>query len=108
MILVVVKNSIRPECADDFPKLVEEFTTATRAEPGNICFDWFRSTDEPNMYVLVEAFEDAAAGEVHVNSDHFKNATALLPTLLADVPEIVNVEVPGGWSRMAEVQAETR
>ena len=58
------------------------------------------------MYVLVEAFEDAAAGEAHVNSEHFKKATALLPTLFAEIPEIVNVEVPGGWSRMAEVQAE--
>ena len=47
-----------------------------------------------------------AAGEVHVNSEHFKRATALLPTLLADIPEIVNVEVPGGWSRMAEVQGD--
>ena len=106
MILVVVKNPIRPKFADDFPHLVEEFTTATRAEPGNICFDWYRSVDDPNMYVLVEAFEDAAAGEAHVNSEHFKQATALLPTLFAEIPEIVNVEVPGGWSRMAEVQAE--
>ena len=76
MILVVVKNPIRPKFADDFPKLVEEFTAATRAEPGNICFDWYRSVDDPNMYVLVEAFEDAAAGEAHVNSEHFKQATA--------------------------------
>ena len=49
MILVVVKNPIRPKYADDFPKLIEEFTAATRAEPGNICFDWYRSVDDPNM-----------------------------------------------------------
>ena len=58
MILVVVKNPIRPKYADDFPKLIAEFTEATRAEPGNICFDWYRSVDDPNMYVLVEAFVD--------------------------------------------------
>jgi quinol monooxygenase YgiN len=106
MIFSVVKNQIRPKYADDWPALADEFTTATRAEPGNICFDWYRSVDDPNMYVLVEAFEDAAAGEVHVNSEHFKKATALLPTLFSAVPEIVNVEVPGGWSRMAEVQGD--
>ncbi|MGZ4676738.1 MAG: putative quinol monooxygenase [Acidimicrobiia bacterium] len=105
MILIVVKNPIRPERAEEFPKLVEEFTAATRAEPGNICFDWYRSVDDPNEYVLVEAFEDAAAGEVHVGSDHFQAAMMLLPTLLAGVPEIVNVEVPDGWSRMAEVDS---
>ena len=104
MILVVVKNPIRPKYADEFPSLVADFTAATRAEPGNICFDWYRSVDDPNMYVLVEAFEHAEAGDAHVNSEHFKKATELLPTLFAAVPEIVNVEVPGGWSRMAEVE----
>jgi quinol monooxygenase YgiN len=108
VILVVVKNPIRPEYADDFPQLVKEFTDATRAEPGNICFDWFRSVEDPNMFVLVEAFEDAAAGELHVNSEHFQNAMTVLPTLLADTPEIVNVEVPGGWSRMAELSGDTQ
>jgi len=103
VILVVVKNPIRPKYADRFPELIAEFTAATRAEPGNISFDWSRSVDDPNMYILVEAFEDAAAGEVHVNSAHFKKAMEVLPTLFSAVPEIVNVEVPGGWARMAEV-----
>jgi len=104
VILIVVKNPIRPERADEFPELVAEFTAATRAEPGNVCFDWYRSVDDPNEYVLVEAFADAAAGEAHVSSDHFQAARTVLPTLLAGVPEIVNVEVPDGWSRMAEVE----
>jgi quinol monooxygenase YgiN len=106
MILIVVKNPVRPEHADDWPSLMEEFTNATRAEPGNICFDWYRSVDDPNLYVLVEAFLDGAAGEAHVNSDHFKAAMVRLPQLLADVPEIVNVEVAGGWSRMAELRVD--
>ena len=104
MILIVVKNPIRPERADEFPEIVADFTAATRAEPGNVCFDWYRSVDDPNEYVLVEAFEDAAAGEAHVRSEHFQAAMTVLPTLLAGVPEIVNVEVAAGWSRMAEVE----
>lgn len=106
MILIVAKNSIRPEHADSFPSLIDEFTVATRAEPGNICFDWYRSVEDPNTYVLVEAFRDGAAGEAHVTSAHFQAAMARLSELLAEVPEIVNVEVPGGWSRMAEVQVD--
>ena len=106
MILIVAKVSARPQYADDWPALMEEFTTATRAEPGNICFDWYRSVDDPNVYTLVEAFEDAAAGAAHVNSAHFTAAIEQLNRFLADVPEIVNVEVAGGWSRMAEVQID--
>ena len=42
------------------------FTKATRAEPGCLWFDWSRSLDDPNEYVLVEAFPDGEAGGAHV------------------------------------------
>jgi hypothetical protein len=45
-----------------------------------------------------------AAGAMHVESDHFKAAMELLPRLVAEIPEIVNVEVPDGWARMSEIQ----
>jgi quinol monooxygenase YgiN len=106
MIFIVVKMQVRPEHADNWPALMADFTTATRAEPGNVSFDWSRSLEDPNLYVLVEAFRDGDAGAAHVNSDHFKGAMAELPQLLAEVPEIVNVEIPDGWSRMSEVQVD--
>jgi quinol monooxygenase YgiN len=102
MILVVVKNPIRPNARTTSPSSSRS-SPPPRARTRNICFDWYRSVDGPNMYVLVGAFEHGA-GDAHVNSEHFKQATQLLPTLFSDIPEIVNVRVPGGWSRMAEVQ----
>jgi quinol monooxygenase YgiN len=105
MIFIVVRHPIRPESAKEFPRLMEGFTTATRAEPGCISFEWSRSTDDPSVYFLVEAFRDAAAGEAHVSSGHFKAAIARLPGLLAGPPEIVHADLPAdGWSRMAELQ----
>jgi quinol monooxygenase YgiN len=72
-----------------------------RSGDGNICFDWFRSVEDPNLYVLVEAFRDEAAGKVQVESAHSKAAIAQLPKWLSDVPIFVHVEAPGnGWSRM--------
>ncbi|HEY5076862.1 MAG TPA: hypothetical protein VIJ48_05120 [Acidimicrobiia bacterium] len=51
--------------------------------------------------------EDDSYREAHVKSELFKSAIARLSQLLADVPEIVNVEVPGdGWSRMAELEID--
>ncbi|RJK98098.1 putative quinol monooxygenase [Vallicoccus soli] len=105
MIFIAVRFTVRPERSDEWLSLVEPFTTATRAEPGNLFFDWSRSVHDPHQFVLLEAFRDAAAGEEHVRSDHFREAVGWMPDLVASVPEIVNVEVPGeGWSRMAEVQ----
>ena len=105
MIFIVVRHPIRPEYAEEFPRLVEDFTAASRAEPGTISFEWSRSTDDPSAYFLVEAFRDAAAGQAHVDSGHFKAAIARLPDLLAAPPEIIHADIAAdGWSRMAELQ----
>jgi quinol monooxygenase YgiN len=98
-------SPVRPQYAEEFPRLVEGFTAASRAEPGTISFEWSRSTDDPSVYFLVEAFRDAAAGKAHLNSDHFKAAIARMPGLLAGPPEIVHADLPvDGWSPMAELQ----
>jgi quinol monooxygenase YgiN len=107
MILIVARHRVRPEYAEDFPRVVAEFTAATRAEPGAISFEWSRSTDDPAVYFLVEAFQDAAAGQAHVASSHFKAAIARMPGLLAEPPEIIHAEIAAdGWSRMAELQPD--
>lgn len=104
MIFIVVRFTVRPERAEEWLDLVADFTTAVRAEPGNVFFDWNRSADDPNRFVLLEAFADAEAGGAHVNSDHFKTAMAWMPSVIAATPEIINVEVPqSGWSEMAEL-----
>jgi quinol monooxygenase YgiN len=103
MIVIVVKQPVRSKYADDWPSQVEEFTTATRAEPGNISFDWYRSAEDPNLWVLIEVFRDAEAGKAHVESPHFKAATERMPHLLAAAPEIIHVDAPGdGWDRVSE------
>jgi quinol monooxygenase YgiN len=104
MIFIVVKFTIRPEYSDQWLDRVSGFTQATRQEPGNLWFEWSRSADNPDQFVLLEAFRDAAAGAEHVSSEHFKSAIREQPALLAKVPEIINVEVPGTeWSELAEM-----
>ncbi|MBC7560989.1 MAG: antibiotic biosynthesis monooxygenase [Dermatophilaceae bacterium] len=105
MIFIVVKFPVRPDRGQEWLSLVAEFSEATRAEPGNIFFEWSRSVDNPHQFVLAEAFTDSEAGEAHVRSDHFKTAMASMPDALSDTPEIINVEAPGeGWTPMAELQ----
>jgi quinol monooxygenase YgiN len=103
VIFICVKFAIRPEKADDWLNLVDEFTRATRAEPGNIFFEWSRGVDDPNVFVLIEAFRDGT-GEAHVSSDHFRKAMEWMPDAVAETPSIVSVSAEGeGWSKMAEV-----
>jgi quinol monooxygenase YgiN len=103
MIFIVVKWTIRPERSGEWLTLVDDFTQATRKEPGNIFFEWSKSVDSPHQFLLVEAFQDDA-GAAHVSSDHFKTAMAWMPDLVTESPQIINVQVPGDdWSRMSEI-----
>ncbi|MFJ6697644.1 putative quinol monooxygenase [Streptomyces sp. NPDC091272] len=105
MIFIVVKFPVKPEYADSWPQHVEAFTAATRAEPGNLWFQWSRNVEDPNEYVVVEAFQDDAA-EAHVNSDHFRAAMETMRPLLRHTPEIVSTMIEGqtGWSEMGELK----
>ena len=104
MIFITAKFRILSEDADRWPEIAGPFTEATRSEPGCLWFDWSRSVDDPNEYVLVEAFADDEAGAAHVQSAHFKQAQQDLPPYLAATPKIVNFEVPGTeWSELGEM-----
>jgi len=104
MIFITAKFSVRPEDVEAWPEITRSFTEATRAEPGCLWFDWSRSLDDPNEYVLVEAFKDADAGAAHVQSEHFKEAQRTLPPYLASTPRIVNMTIPqDDWSLLGEM-----
>jgi quinol monooxygenase YgiN len=105
VIFIVVKFLVKPEWVDRWVDLVTPFTEATRAEPGNLWFDWSRSLEEPNEFVLVEAFRDGDAGRVHVESTHFAAAIATMPQALLETPRIVSEVVDQeGWSEMGEMR----
>ena len=103
VIFIVAKFKVKPEYADDWIKHSREFTIATRAEPGCLWFDWSRSVEDPNEYVLVEAFHDDA-DEAHVKSDHFVKAQQDLPPLLQETPKVRNVVMEGDdWHELGEM-----
>ena len=107
MIFITAKFQILPEHADDWPEISRPFTEATRAEAGCLWFEWSRSLDDPNEYVLVEAFRDGDAGGAHVSSNHFKNAQAELPPYLAATPKIVSQAVDqDDWSELGEMKVD--
>jgi quinol monooxygenase YgiN len=104
MIFICVKWRVQPAYADQWVELTREFTDSTRAEEGNLFFDWSRCVEDPNEYVLVEAFREDAA-EAHVNSEHFKKAQAELPQYVQETPLIRNVRMEGDdWDRLGEFE----
>jgi quinol monooxygenase YgiN len=107
LIFITAKFAVRPEHAEAWPEISRAFTEATRAEEGCLWFEWSRSLDDPNEYVLVEAFRDGDAGGAHVGSAHFRAAQAELPQYLAATPRIVSQSVDQeDWSELGEMKVD--
>jgi quinol monooxygenase YgiN len=106
MILIVVKFPVRPDRADEWPSLADAYTRAVRVEEGSVFFEWSKSLEEPDTFVLVEGFRDAAAGESHVGTAHFKEFVSRAPDFVARQPQIMYVDAPelAGWGPMGEIQ----
>ncbi len=107
MIFIVVKFDVAHRQRDHWPEIVKEFTAATRAEPGNLWFEWSRCVDDPSVYVLVEAFRDQEAGVEHVRSRHFREGLDAMRPALTRTPEIVHADIDAdGWSEMGELRID--
>lgn len=107
MIFITAKMQVRPEHAERWSEITRPFTQATRAEPGCLWFEWSRSLDDPNEYVLVEAFRDGEAGALHVGSEHFRAAQELLPRHLVATPKVVSVAIDQpDWSELGEMRVD--
>ena len=80
---------------------------ACRAEEGNLWFDWYRSTDEPNTFLLCEAFREGEAPAEHVNSAHFRAFTSSAAQYLQRTPRIINTTAEGEeWGTMGEITVD--
>ena len=106
MIFIAVKFPVKPEYADQWIEKTRAFTEATRAEEGNKFFEWSRSIEDPNEFVLVEAFNDGAA-EAHVTSDHFRAGLETMRPFLTATPRIISRTVDGDdWDAMGELRID--
>ena len=105
MIYITVKKKLVPGTADAYLAASQPFTDATRAEPGNKFYEHYRSVDDPDTILTIEAFEDAAAGEAHVNSAHFQQGVGgNAKQYIAERPDILYIDLPDrdGWDKMSE------
>ncbi|HVL86297.1 MAG TPA: putative quinol monooxygenase [Pseudonocardia sp.] len=105
MILINVKFPVRADRTDEWEKLSAEYSRAVNAEEGCLFFELSRSVDDPNVWVCVEGFRDAEAGQAHTKTEHFAWFVEKAPDLVSDNPRIIYVEAPqvDGWGPMGEI-----
>jgi quinol monooxygenase YgiN len=98
MLTIVARYKAQPGKGGTVAEVLSKHVAATRAEPGCLHFDAFRSTEEGDEFVLFERYDDEAALEAHRSSPHFvEYVQGRIVPLLAERT----------WHRYDEVSPET-
>ncbi len=90
MITSTARDYIKPECVEEYYKLIFELIDRTREEEGNISYTLYADSEHPGEHVLIEEWKDNEVLEAHFRTEHF---TTLVPEIakLQVKPSVVNV-----------------
>jgi quinol monooxygenase YgiN len=106
MILIVVKFPVRPDRAEEWSELADDYARAVQAEEGNLFFEWSRDLDDPNLFICLEGFRNADAGAAHVQTEAFTTFVERAPDMVSAQPQIIYVDAPEltDWGPMGEIR----
>ncbi|MDN7862273.1 putative quinol monooxygenase [Burkholderia multivorans] len=80
---VIVHYYAKPGQGDRVIELLAELAPATRAEPKNLDYAYFRAPDDPDHILILERYRDADGLDVHRETPHFQRigVGAIIPLL---------------------------
>ncbi len=71
MIVTCVYVHVKPESTDRFMEATIANHQESVKEPGNLRFDLIRETEDPNRFMIYEAYESEEAAAAHKNTPHY-------------------------------------
>ena len=89
-IRIVARDHLKPECREKANELLKELIECSRAEEGNIAYDYCQDVDHPEYYAMIEHWKDEEAVQKHMKSEHF---TRIIPQLSEMAAEPGRMEV---------------
>jgi len=71
MFVTIVHVKVKPEHIDEFIRASESNHRQSVKEPGNLRFDVLQKGEDPNLFVLYEAYENQEAAAAHKETSHY-------------------------------------
>jgi|SRR6187549_3712627 autoinducer 2-degrading protein len=84
MYVVVVNVHVQPEAVDAFIAATADNHVNTRKEPDNLRFDVLRRQDDPNRFVLYEAYRSEAGFTAHQQTAHYARWKEAVTAMMAE------------------------
>ncbi|WP_336036739.1 putative quinol monooxygenase [Halobacterium yunchengense] len=93
MLILHASLPVDPDRRADALDAAERLVEQTRREDGVLEYTANVDVREPNTIRFVERYEDEAALDAHLETDHYREFAAGLPELLAGEPDVWQFEV---------------
>ena len=71
MFVTIVHIEVLPAHIEDFIRVSRDNHLESVKEPGNLRFDQLSNEDNPNRFVLYEAYENESAAAAHKDTAHY-------------------------------------
>lgn len=89
MITFVAHCPVKPGCAEAFEAAMAEMAeNVRRHEPGAVYYEFSRSVDEPDVFLVIEVYADEDAFKAHWKTDYIRPSIAKTQPLMASPPRI--------------------
>jgi quinol monooxygenase YgiN len=96
MITLIAHVRVRPEKTAAFEALISEVCAKVRAhEPEVPYYAFSKSVDEPDTYVVIEVYADAAAHAAHMAREWVRDTLPISLAMMVGVPDIRQYVSPG-------------
>jgi quinol monooxygenase YgiN len=92
---VIAHYVAKPGNGDALVKPLTELAAATRAEPSNLYYEFFRSPLDPDHFVTLEQYSDAGGLAAHRETEHFQRIGVGIVIPLLVRREVSSHLVPG-------------
>lgn len=71
MLTVVAKSIVKKDKIEEFKKYADKIIEETRKEEGNISYNLYEDSKEPNIITFIEFWRSEEDLQKHFNSKHF-------------------------------------
>ncbi len=96
MITFIAHLRVKPENAAAFEALMTHVAAMTHEhEPGVLYYEFARSVDEPDTYVVVEVYQDVQVHAAHMESEWVREGLPRSAQLIEGEPDIKQYVSPG-------------
>jgi quinol monooxygenase YgiN len=93
MIVLYATIPLASEHREEALEMVRDLVVASRAEDGVLDYRATTDVEDPDTLRFVEQYEDEAALQAHLETDHYERFERALPEWLSGHPDVVQFEV---------------